>query len=692
MMITLSRDNLVATLYMNTLYLFTQHTPCKSLEQDNISSKFLCKKSLSMMATPDNDTTMPLLSSKQSPSPYGAVPDQGLRVEGALDEVKESVLYSTHNGPEQQDNEDIIQKTTQSSPGVNLPMGHEKIDQPEDDDEYPDEEEPLLTRDAKEASQYLKEALEECSTSNKETCTCNCNIPHIESIDCCRKSPFKLESIKKAKKIGIKVIMKTVLRNLFHKAIYREVFIYLSVVSLLLSTSISVVKIVQDSSGTRNESITQNEIKEENFKILKTFDYISFGVNVLGLIFVTCDLSLHLRHRGCRVLKRTCKCQELVQPGDEEKAECFNDSCACKGTCGKGCTTVMDIVRIVVLETIFYPNLLLNIFKVIVMTTKNDSVSESDSMIYWITAILNFLSVIIFVYIKKTYIFFRVICSIRKVKTRVNKKFREMTFIINFFMYKCALMFLQLLMIIIIVSRFHYEYKENTEKNQKNAIENSWQLWYMMIFAYLMPLIGMPMFFLVHQFWTSKLPVDVVRDLMSELQTKGKGGDRNKNKTDKMVEQVMNHLGNDQFRDDYTKFKKITLFEKLAYPCISPLRVAAPSLYVGAFFVFFVGSMYDRPTDNEWLGFHIAVAIIAYFINIYAASIAAYCIFLFIASVYICFAIIYLIYIISIVVLVCLSILFVLLLILVPLSPIIAFYCLHNSKYSRNPKSPCYGI
>ena len=136
-----------------------------------------------MMAAPDNDTTMPLLSSRHSTSPYGAVSDQGLRVEGSLDEVKESVLSSTH-APEQKD---------QSSAGVKLPMDHQKIDQPEDDDEYPDEEEPLLTRDDKAASQYLKEALEECSTSNKSfsSFTCNCDIPHIKSIDCCKKNPFK---------------------------------------------------------------------------------------------------------------------------------------------------------------------------------------------------------------------------------------------------------------------------------------------------------------------------------------------------------------------------------------------------------------------------------------------------------------------------------------------------------------------
>uniref|UniRef100_A0A1X7TWG1 Uncharacterized protein n=1 Tax=Amphimedon queenslandica TaxID=400682 RepID=A0A1X7TWG1_AMPQE len=145
----------------------------------------------------------------------------------------------------------------------------------------------------------------------------------------------------------------------------------------------------------------------------------------------------------------------------------------------------------------------------------------------------------------------------------------------------CAVMFLQLLMIVAITGRFLYEYR------QKNIIKNSWQLWYMMIFTYLMPLIGMLMFFLVHQFWTSKLPVDIVCDLMSELQTKGKDSNRRKNKTDTTVEQVMTYLGNDQFIDDYKKLKNIWLPERLVYPFISPPRVAALSLYIGAFVGFF---------------------------------------------------------------------------------------------------------
>ena len=478
-----------------------------------------------------------------------------------------------------------------------------------------------LNNETQEKLEYLSEAFEEVSStqeseSTEDTRTCNSK--------CCKDDPFKFESIKKAKQIGIKIILKNVLRKLFDSKackdiIIREIFIYLSIVILLVSTSFSLVSIIHDIEDTTADKIPNKTNKQhaEKQQILKTFDYISFGISVFGSLFPILDFLLYVRHRGCRVLKRTCTCQELVQPGDEENAECFNDGCAyCEGTCGKGCTAFMDIVRIVVLETIFFPNLLLKLFKMIVILVDNNNDFNSIHPFDWFMASLNFVSIILFVYLQRAYIFFGVVRSIRKLKTRVNKKCQGIMFIVTFFMYMCALMLLQFLMIIIIVVRFHHEY------TQKNAIENSWQLWYMMIFTYLMPLIGMAMFFFVHQFWTSKLPVDVIRDLMSELQTKGKRSNRNKNKTETTVEQVMNYLG-DQFTDDYNKLNRIPFYERFLYPFFSPARAVVSSLYVGVFAGFFISSMYNGSTD--WLGLHIAVAILASSINVYAASVGIFC-------------------------------------------------------------------
>ena len=469
-----------------------------------------------------------------------------------------------------------------------------------------------LNNETQEKLEYLSEAFKKFSSTQESESTGHTRTWNSK---CCKHNPFKLESIKKAKQIGIKIILKSVFHNLFYRAIDREIFIYLSILILLVSTSFSLLSIVQDSEDTTG-SFTDNIPKEtdkahaEKQQALKTFDYISFGVSVLGLLFSILDFLLYVRHRGCRVLKRTCTCQELVQPGDEENAECFNDGCAyCEGTCGKGCTAFMDIVRIVVLETIFYPNLLLKLFQVIVVLVDNNNDFNSIHPFDWFMTSLNFGSIIIFVYIKRTYIFFGVIRSIRKLKTGVNKNCQGITFIVTFFMYMCVLMFLQFLMIVAITGRFHHEYTQN------NAIGTSGPLWYMMIFTYLMPLIGLPMFFFVHQFWTSKLPVDVIRDLMSE---QGKGSNRN-NKTETTVEQVMNYLGDDQFIDDYAKLNRIPFYERLLYPFFSPARVVVSSLYIGVFAGFFICSMYNG--SIYWLGLHIAIAIIACLINVYAANV-----------------------------------------------------------------------
>ena len=464
--------------------------------------------------------------------------------------------------------------------------------------------------EAQEKLEYLSEAFEEFSSkqeneSTEHTLTCNSK--------CCKNDPLKLKSIKKAKKIGTKIILKSVFRNLFHKAIIREIFIYLSIVVLLVSTSFSLVSILHDTKKTN-----QNHAEKKN--ILKIFDYVSFGVSVLGTLFSLLDFALYLRHHGCRVLKRTCKCQELVQPGDEEKAECFNDSCACEGTCGKGCTTVMDIVRIVVLETIFYPNLLLKLFQVIVILADNNNDFNSINPFDWFMVSLNFFSIIIFVYLKRAYIFFGVVRSIRKLKTGVNKKCEGLMFIISFFMYMCGLMFLQFLMIVTIVVRFYYIYTQYWI--DYIGAGQQFCIWYMMIFTYLMPLIGMPMFFFVYQFWTSKLPVDVVRDLMSELQTKGKGSNIRKNKTDTTVEQVMNHLGNDQFSDDYDKLNKIPFYERLLYPFFNPTRAVVSSLYIIVFAGFVTCSLLGGPSD-WFVALPIVVVIFACSINIYATNVGS---------------------------------------------------------------------
>ena len=166
-------------------------------------------------------------------------------------------------------------------------------------------------------------------------------------------------------------------------------------------------------------------------------------------------------------------------------------------------------------------------------------------------------------------------------------------------------------MIVIIGSRFHYEYTNN------KVIKMSWQLWYTMIFPYLMPILGMPMFFLIHHFWTIKLPVDVIFNIISEFQAKGK---KDYKGTDANTKKLQDHLGN-SFRNDYKEFKKVSFCKKFIYPYISPVHAIPITVYILMFLVFFVCCKADGPFGN-WLWFHVATAGLALIINIYSTSVA----------------------------------------------------------------------
>ena len=106
--------------------------------------------------------------------------------------------------------------------------------------------------------------------------------------------------------------------------------------------------------------------------------------------------------------------------------------------------------------------------------------------------------------------------------------------------------------------------------------------------------------------------------------------------------------------------------------------------------------MYDG--TSGWLGFHIAVAAVAYFINIYATSIAANFHLYFIVLAYVIIYCLFCLFVGGVVIVIAIQekneyLLFILLIIPLFIFISLVIFCyLHNSKYSRNPKHPCYGI
>ena len=457
-----------------------------------------------------------------------------------------------------------------------------------------------------------------------QSCTCDCpsccsclaffNCAKCQHCANCAESmqlPDTM-SIRKARQIGVRLLSNTILRNLFHIAVLREIIVYIALISTLVSLGTSAKELYD---------ATQSEDRQ----IGKTLIYISFGVTMFGLPFNILDGIIRFRHRGCRVAKRVWKKEELDQEGDEENAEYCNDSCACEGICGKSCKVFMDITRILVLETIFYPDLLLQVFQFIMLLVDNNYAPKMIPAMEWFTAVKGLLSILVLDYLHKAYVFGSTIVSIHKFgKKHISKKPSGSHFITLFVLYVYGLMILQILMIIIIGARFHYEYVDN------RAIEMSVQLWYMIIFAYIMPFLGMLMYFFVHFCWTMTVPVDFLYGLFKKMQTNGEESIKIKNTRNEAgevfqsdesikIKEARIEVG-EEFESDYHRLKEFPFWKKFVYPFISPLHAPLIGFYGLLFSGFFLCCTLDAPY-GIWTWFYVAAGGLTVILNIYATSI-----------------------------------------------------------------------
>ena len=432
-------------------------------------------------------------------------------------------------------------------------------------------------------------------------CSCNCTPCSCNCPTCCScfdKFPDK-ESIKKARRIGTYTLLKYIASNLIYP-VTREVIVYGGLIATLILFVLNLVQaIIYHSPSDKGQ-------------IVKTFKYINLGMSMFGLLFVILDTTLHFRHNGIRLIKRVKKCKALVQQDDDTTAEYCDKCCADYKKSGfvKTIVTVMDITRIFILETIYYPNLLIKVFEFIILLVDNNYALKMIGWTDWFTTTVSFLASLLLVYVHRIYVYAKVMFLIRKLINKASSNYQGIIFIAIFVLYMYGLMLLQILMMVIIGSRFHYEYANN------KAIEMSWQLWYMMLFPYLMPILGMPVFFLNHHFWTTKLPVDIIFNVISKFQAKGK---KDYKDTDANIIKLQDHLGN-SFMDDYNEFKKVPFWKKFIYPYISPVHGILITVYILMFSAFFVCCTLDGPFGN-WLWFYVATAGLALIINIYSSSV-----------------------------------------------------------------------
>ena len=448
------------------------------------------------------------------------------------------------------------------------------------------------------------------------------------------KSSQEGVSIKKARPIGISIIKKNVLENIYTNTpvgdCYREGLIYLNLIVNIISFVMGLITMAKHLSS------------DDKLQIQVTFKIIMFILSVFGLVFATIDVALNLRHNGCRKVKGCFKCLCSCKQNCENEAETADgvqsqtpdgnkeeneepEYCkeTCKRACSFKCIKLMDIARIFIVETIFYPSLLLSIFEFIVELVQNDYNPMGISNGSWLGAIKSFLAAIVLVYLLRVKVFCGTVYSIYKIRSEneeISKIIQTMLFQLTFVAYMCGQMILQILMILIIGVRFHHDY------TIRGNVETSGQLWYMMICAYLTPLLGMIMFFVVHHFWTMKLPIDLIYDVLTEFQTKCKINNKkahNEN-TKSVFEDLINYIDMDKlakdYNDAYPPGMLTGLDKKILFPFTSPLHVILCMLYCGMLFGFCLCSLIDGALD-DWLILYFVAGFIGTAINIYALAV-----------------------------------------------------------------------
>lgn len=415
--------------------------------------------------------------------------------------------------------------------------------------------------------------------------------------------PEDPDTIKSARSLGFYAMKHSFFRNLL-QGVFREIVVY-GMFGVMIAFFIFSLYSLIDSLVNGTEEI------EKNFSIA------DFFFSLFGLTFSAIDVSLHFRHRGFRTCKRLHKKVDIVQEGDQEEKEFCNVKCD-EGTKGKNFVFALDVIRIFVLESIFYPKLLLSMFQFIVYLVEISYQFKLSKE--WLSIVGTVLATIIFSYLMKAQVIFRIISSVKELRAE-GVKWKQIFFVITFVIYMYGLLALQILMVVIIGGRFHHDYTVN------GGITG--QLYYMMVCAFLMPLLGTITFLVVHHFWTMKQPVDVLINLILEMQSKGKEAKSSKRKeeTAETIKSLKQKIGDDQFNEDYEKMQQTRFLTKFSFPFSSPFHGIIACLYSIMLVTFCLCCIINGPQGYWWM-LYLFAGYFGFFINIYPLAIFAVWVFL----------------------------------------------------------------
>jgi hypothetical protein len=408
----------------------------------------------------------------------------------------------------------------------------------------------------------------------------------------------------------------------------REIFLYVAILFSILAFIHSVIKVSLCLDCGEVEMRCKNNTIVTNIRITQVV------CTSICLLFSFLDLIIYLRFNGFRLLRfcysNLClKCCKDCYEKSEEKCgtTCCNDKleddkpACCPNSCCNHTISVMDGVRIFVMETLFYPSLLMGIFEFIIHLDKKEFDASKLCVVDWLAFLIpTICSVFLNYTLKLVPIFQALYYTCKRVQS-----YRLQLQIITISMQSLGQIILQIIMIVMIGAKFQLVYAVGDSTNGKVV--------YMMVWGYFAPVVGVIMFLVLHHIWTFNLPVSLVYNL-----DKCHESTFNENENS-IIQNLKNTQHYNQFKVDYKEYnKKIHCCKKLfnPLPLFSPFQVIVSIvnfLLLIAFFICYFVDSNNATLHGEMIVVGVVALILSLVLNYYVFLIGGLLVIIVVASI-----------------------------------------------------------
>ena len=453
---------------------------------------------------------------------------------------------------------------------------------------------------------------------------------------------FATDELRKARALGMKTIAATV-KDPYTPTCLGALFRDFSVYGyFLLSLAFWINVIV----GFTNDLVGDDDPDDDMFHLAKLV------ISTIGIAISLVDLVYHACVQKCETCKQCSQCVPETQEHFNKNEPLAENSlkstpneqppAAHDETPHKECKcffAVFDAFRLVLLEMMNYPNLLLSIFQLILQIVNKDGEVELTT---YISVIISLLSTLLFVYVARWFVLIGSVYSIQKIRTGgqdfTAKSLRSTSsawFHIAFVSNAIGHTVVQMLMIVAIASRFHHEIQTDS---LVSSYFPSAQLWYMMVFAYVGPFLGLILFLVTCHFWTQQFPIELFLDMLNLLKKPGLlealRQDKKAEEYSSTMKKLRFYLDEANLREEFESVKKIRLERKLEYPFIGPLHVILCFLYCALLLAFWFCAGINGLNSSEWKIFYATGALFAVFVNGYACAVGIFWIIVFVVAIF----------------------------------------------------------